>query len=837
MKTILLAAWFAFALPVCNLVAAADEAEDSLPALVEANEGAKEYAGFFTFYWDARKGQLRLKVDRWEPFLYVQGLATGLGSNPVGLDRGQLGTERIVRFERVGPKVYLHQPNLRFRAESQNEEERRAVEDSFADSILASFEVVAEDPDGTVLIDLSPMILSDAHDVVGTLKGAGQGTYQLDRERSFVYWPRTKAFPKNCEFEVALTFATTEPGNQVQETAANPKAVTLRQHHSFIELPDNGYQPRRFDPRIGTFKLSFADYAADIGEPLWQHFVTRHRLEKQNPNQDRSPAKEPIVYYVDSGAPPEIKQALIEGASWWNAAFETAGYVDAFQVKELPANADPLDVRYNVIQWVHRSTRGWSYGQSVVDPRTGEIIKGHVLLGSLRVHQDHLILSGLQSEGQADAHATRCECCSIQALPAESTLGSIVEPTQAKEVALARIRQLSAHEVGHTLGFSHNFAASTYDDRASVMDYPAPRVRILAGGELDLSEAYGVGVGTWDHLVVNYAYREFADSQLEVEGLSTIVDQAIEKGMLYISDADARPASAAHPAASLWDNGSDPVAQLTHDMQVRRIALQKLNINQMKDGEPRADFEIRLVPIYLYHRYQVEAAAKLLGGAYYNYGVVGDALPGVEWVPVAEQRTALQALLQTLHPDELILDPSLVTQLSPKPFASLQDRERFSSQTSPLLDPEGMAYRAASWTLTHVLQPQRLARIDNQSQEDWNVGAVFRQVSESTWGQEMDSEPRRAAVQRAVQLAVLDQLLELARQSSASPSVRAQAEYQLARLGQAIKKEFQSSQGTFADQSHRQSAMSRIQRYLNRTEDSVQQVRDPALPPGSPIGQ
>ncbi len=837
MKTMILASWMTLVLPCYSSGLGADETVAALPTLVEANQGAEEYAGFFTFYWDARQGQLRLKVDRWEPFLYVQGLATGLGSNPVGLDRGQLGTERIVRFERVGPKVYLHQPNLRFRAESQNQAEVRAVQDSFAESILASFNIVAEDPDGTVLIDLAPLVLADAHDVVGTLQSAGQGSYQLDRDRSFVYWPRTKAFPKNCEFEAALTFATTEPGSQVQETAANPKAITLRQHHSLIELPDSGYRPRQFDPRMGTFKLSFADYAADIGEPLWQHFVTRHRLEKQDPGQDRSPAKEPIVYYVDSGAPPEIKQALIEGASWWNAAFETAGYIDAFQVKELPEDADPLDVRYNVIQWVHRSTRGWSYGQSVVDPRTGEIIKGHVLLGSLRVHQDHLILSGLQAEAQADASSARCECCSIQGFPSEASLASIVDPTQAKEVALARIRQLSAHEVGHTLGFSHNFAASTYDDRASVMDYPAPRVKLSAGEELDLSDAYGVGVGTWDHLVVNYAYREFSHPQREAEGLSTLIDQAIEDGMLYISDADARPASAAHPAASLWDNGSDPVTQLAHDMQVRRIALQKLSVRQQRTGEPRADFEVRLVPIYLYHRYQVEAAAKMLGGAYYNYGVVGDALPGVEWVPADQQRRALQTLLQTLLPDELVLDPALVAQLPPKPFASLQDRERFSSQTSPLIDPVGMAYRSASWTLTHVLQPQRLARIENQAQQDWDLVDVFQLVVHATWGQEIDPDPRRATVQRAVQFAVLDQLFDLARQSDAASSVRAQAEYQLAMLGQAIKQEFQSGDGTFADQAHRQYAMSRIQRYLARNEDDAEQGRAQELPPGSPIGQ
>lgn len=821
--------------------AVADESEVQIPTLTELNREAEEHEGFFTFYWDARKGQLRLKVDRWEPFLYLQGLSSGLGSNPVGLDRGQLGKERVVHFRRVGPKVFLIQPNLRFRADSMNEEERRAVQESFASSVLASFDILAEDEDGSVLIDLTPFLMADAHDVVGTLRETNQGAYQLDGDRSYLYWPRIKGFPKNCEFEAALTFSTTEPGNHVRETAANPNAVTLRQHHSFIELPDPGYQTRKFDPRVGTFKMSYADYAADIGDPLWKHFVTRHRLEKQDPDQPQSVAKEPIVYYVDSGAPPEIKQALIEGASWWNAAFETAGYIDAFQVRELPEGVDPMDVRYNVIQWVHRSTRGWSYGASVVDPRTGEIIKGHVSLGSLRVHQDHLIIEGLQSKGRVNARAGQalgqCDCCALEGPSNEMAWTTMLESVDAKAVALARIRQLSAHEVGHTLGFSHNFAASTYDDRASVMDYPAPKVNIADDGSLDFSEAYGVGVGSWDHFVVNYAYREFSDKTREAEGLAGLIDQSIEDGLLYISDADARPPSAAHPAASLWDNGSDPVRQLMHEMRVRRIALEQVDVSQLPSGEPRSDFEIRLVPLYLHHRYQVEATAKMIGGASYNYGVVGDTMPGVEWVSANRQRQAVQALMQTLQTDALILRPALVSQLLPKSYAGLKDRERFSSQTSPLVDPVGLSYQAASWTLTHVLQPQRLARIESQAQRSWAVGDVYQLVSQATWEQEAEQDARRAAIQRAVQTAVLDHFFRLAQDTNASPSIRAQAEYHLAQLGQKIKRASQATEGTFAERSHRQQALNRIQRYVSRPEGTFKQGPNSELPPGSPIGQ
>ena len=577
-----------------------DEEKNKIVAIAEKIEGMKAVDGYFPFYWDAKTGSVLMEIKDWDrEFLYVHSLATGLGSNPVGLDRGQLGDEKVVHFRRVGPKVMLMHRNLRFRAITDNELERRAVQQSFASSVIWGGSVVAE-TDGVVLVDVTSLLLSDVHGVVQTLKRSEQGDFSLDEKRSAVFLPNCKAFPDNTELEATLTFKGDQPGNFVQQTTPTPGAISLRQHHSFIRLPDDKYQPRKYDVRSPSIFITFADYASPLDAELQQRWITRHRLVKKNPDAEMSEAMEPIVYYVDAGAPKQIQQALVEGASWWNEAFEAAGFKDAFQVKILPPDADPLDVRYNVIQWVHRSTRGWSYGGSVIDPRTGEIIKGHVTLGSLRVRQDQLLVQGLQSGPASAANNARCACCGIGGISEDTTLADLDENTKPLDVALARIRQLSAHEVGHTLGFVHNFAASTYGDRESVMDYPAPRVKITDDGKLDLSDAYGVGIGEWDKLSVQFAYTPFEKD--EAKQLDRLLVEANSKGMLFVSDADSRPASAAHPFGNLWDNGSDPIAQMQHVMKVRRIALDGFDPKTLPPGTTKADVAQYFTPLYLHHR-------------------------------------------------------------------------------------------------------------------------------------------------------------------------------------------------------------------------------------------
>jgi hypothetical protein len=619
--------------------------------------------GFLPLYWDAGAGKVWLEVPVLErELIYAVSLTTGVGSNDIGLNRGQLGRERIVRFERVGPRIFLVQPNYTYRAESDNPDERRAVEEAFAISTLWGFSVAAE-TDGRVLVDASDFILRDAHGVIGVLKRGDQGSFQLDRDRSAVYLPRTKAFPRNSEIEVSLTFTGTEPGRQVRSVTPTAEAITVRQRHSFIALPEPGYSPRPNDPRAGYFGVSYLDYATPIGLPMRQRLIARRRLEKQDPTAAVSPAVEPIVYYLDRGTPEPVRSALLEGAGWWNEAFEAIGFQDAFRVEMLPDGADPMDVRYNVIQWVHRSTRGWSYGSSIWDPRTGEIIKGHVSLGSLRVRQDYLLATGLS---------------------APFVSGDEAAP-ELTELALARLRQLSAHEVGHTLGLAHNFLASTRD-RASVMDYPHPLVTIAPDGTLDLSDAYDVGLGAWDMAAISYGYQDFPDDTDKTAALQAIIDSARRNGLEFITDQDARPMGAAHPGSNLWDNGIDAAQELERIMAVRRVALDRFGAAAIRSGAPWATLEEVLVPLYLSHRFQVDAAAKLIGGSRYVYTVRGDGLPPVTAVPSDQQWRAVSALLATITPDALALPASAIESIPPRPSTYPPHRELFRRYTGVTFD-------------------------------------------------------------------------------------------------------------------------------------------------------
>ena len=425
--------------PFTALTAQSEPVSDGETSSIEdKTAGMQKMDGFFPMYWDEKEGKLWLEISRFDTeVLYVRGLSAGLGSNDIGLDRGQSGGTRIVSFQRVGPKILMIQPNYRYRATSDSADERRAVEEGFAKSVLFGFEVAAE-TDGRVLVDTTGFLIRDAHNIIGRLRQREQATYKLNASRSAVHLPNTKAFPKNTEMDVLVTYTSDQPSNRVGTVTPTSSAVTLRQHHSLVELPRPGFEPRPADPRSGVGALIYEDYSTPLGEPMTKRFARRHRLKKKDPTADVSEPVEPIVYYLDRGVPEPVRSALLDGAGWWNQAFEAAGYKDAFQVEIMPEGTDKMDVRYNVINWVHRSTRGWSSGGSVTDPRTGEIIRGQVTLGSLRVRQDYLIAEGLLS-------------------PYENGTET---PPELAELALARIRQLSAHEVGHTLGFGHNYYAS-----------------------------------------------------------------------------------------------------------------------------------------------------------------------------------------------------------------------------------------------------------------------------------------------------------------------------------------------------------------------------------------
>ena len=776
-----------------------------LPTISEKTEGLTKTEGFFDYYYDEAKDQLWLEIDKLETeFIYVNSLTAGIGSNDIGLDRGQLGDTRIVYFERRGPKVMMIQPNYGFRAETDNALEKKSVQEAFAKSILGGFEIAAEE-NGKVLIDLTPFLIQDAHGVTNSLRRSNQGSYSLDKNRSALYSEGTMNFPKNTEFEVTLTFAGSNPGGWVRSVVPTPEAITVRQHHSFVQLPDDGYEKREYDPRAGYFGITYQDYGTPIDEPLVKRYISRHRLEKKDPDARLSEPVEPIVYYLDNGTPEPVRSALLDGARWWNQAFEAAGYKDAFIVKVLPEDAHPLDVRYNVIQWIHRSTRGWSYGSSVRDPRTGEIIKGHVSLGSLRVRQDFLIAEGLLAP-----YADESE-----------------ENTMMQEMALARIRQLSAHEVGHTIGIAHNFAASVTND-ASVMDYPHPQPKIV-NGEIDLSDPYDVGIGEWDKMAVAYGYQDFPDGTDEKAALNEILNEAYNSGLKYISDQDARPQSGAHPYAHLWEFGSDPVEQLPTIMEIRKTALDNFGEANLENGRPLAELQDVLVPIYLFHRYQVEATSKLIGGLDYTYKVKGDDQAYPEIVERTTQEEALNAMLATISPEALALPEELLEIIPPRPAGLGYSRELFSGNTGPALDALGIAETAADLPVSLILNPDRANRLVEYSARTGNLSLdeVLDALINTSWDQN-SPEGYLGSVHRVVKHVVLKNMIALAASNSANPVTKAIVFDKLTDL----KVELSLNSNNVADNKY---AVHLIDQFLNNPEEF--EVEDaPAPPPGSPIG-
>jgi len=801
--------------------AAESTADKPLPTIVAKTVGLERADGLLTTWLDRDRGRIFLEVPSpgdhgvAAELLYVEGLLTGLGSNPVGLDRGQLGPTRLVRLRRLGERVFLEELNLRFRALTQDTDEARAVRQSFATSVLWAVDIAALDPDGRSLVDLTSFLIRDAHGVVARLRSAEQGSFKLDTGRSAVDVSAFLAFPDNLEFEAVLTYSSDRPGELVRGTTPTAEAVTLVQHHSLIRLPDDGYTPRRFDPRTGSSPVTFADYAAPLDEPIEQRWIVRHRLEKTDPAAERSPAREPIVYYVDRGAPEPVRSALVEGASWWGSAFDAAGFIDGYRVEVMPEGVHPLDVRYNVIQWVHRSTRGWSYGGGVVDPRTGEMIKAHVSLGSLRVRHDRMLMEGLVGTEATGSGG----------------------PNDPVEVALARIRQLSAHEVGHTIGFTHNFAASTYGGRASVMDYPAPLVKITDSGELDLSNAYGIGVGEWDVQTVRYAYQQPAPGETEEDLLSSIIEDGLRRHLGFMSDADARPIGSAHPRAHLWDNGSDAASGLDHAFEVRRIALDRFGETNLAVGRPLSRLVEVFSPLYLYHRYQLTAAVKLIGGLDYAYAVRGDGQGSARPVGGDHQRRALTSVLHGLDPAVLVVPDSVQELLLPPAFGFPRSREELRSATSPVFDGLGAAATAADLVVRSVLAPQRCARLIEQSLRDPalpSLEEVLETVKDTAFNH-LSLSPAQAEIRRVVQRVLVDRVVDRVVDPVTPTQVRSRLDALLAEIQITVEAELADSDG--AQRIHLASLRDDLVRFRDLREWKVGMIgRAADPPPGDPIG-
>ena len=772
----------------------------------EKAKNFQKFNGYFNFYYDDKTDKIYLQVDDLEKdFLYVYSLSSGIGSNDIGLDRGQLGNEQVVFFKKAGTKLLLVQPNLTYRAITDNELERKSVEQAFAKSILHGFKI-EEESKGSYLIDFTDFLMRDAHGVSNRLKRSKQGSYSLDKSKSALAFERTKAFPKNVEFDVALTFKGNPEGGWIRSVTPDPSLVTVAQHHSLIELPDTKFQKRIFDPRSGSYPFSYYDYSTPVQEPIVKQFVRRHRLKKKNPNAAVSEAVEPIIYYLDNGTPEPIRSALLEGGKWWNQAFEAIGYKDAFQMKMLPDDADPLDVRYNVVQWVHRSTRGWSYGASVIDPRTGEILKGHVSLGSLRIRQDFMIAQALMNQPFAERDDN-------------------YQPML--EMALARIRQLSAHEIGHTLGFAHNFAAST-NNRASVMDYPHPQID-LNGNEISFANAYGTGIGEWDKVIVAYSYSDFPANTNERNALNTILKKAQDDGLRYISDQDARPTGGAHLLAHLWDNGKSPSQELDRMMEVRKKAMDNFSIDNIRTNEAYSTLEDVFVPLYFFHRYQAEAVSKIIGGLDYNYAVKGDGQFAVKPINEEVQEQALKSILKTLDAELVAVPKDKLDLFPPRAIGFNRSRESFKGRTGVSFDALSVAETAADMTLGLLLHPERASRLIQQKSLDKGQMGL-KEVLGETIKQTFDLSHRDAyeeEVQNTINFRVLYHIMNLAAHDDVHPQVNAMANEALKNLKTQLLGSGKNG-----------ISVEMVQRIDNFMKDpsKFKLIPVPKIPDGSPIG-
>ncbi|MEO8908853.1 MAG: zinc-dependent metalloprotease [Gemmatimonadaceae bacterium] len=769
--------------------------------------GMEKRDGFIPIYLDDNQGKIYLEIpsDSMRALMFVS-LATGLGSNPIGLDRGASGDSYVARFDRNGDRVLVVFENWNYRTSADNAAHARTVLEAFPSSTPASMPLIARE-NGRMLVDATDFLMRDWNDVVGTLTSSNEGAYAVARDRSTVYRPNTKAFPANTEIDIALTFATQgRAGRTVASIVPDGKSFTLRQHISLLPLPDASYRPRVLDPRVGFFGIDFKDYAQPIHEPLEQKWIARHRLERMNPADPNSPIKNPLVYYIDRGIPEPMRTATKQGVSWWIEAFDRAGLKGAFRVEDLPEGVDPMDARYNVVQWENRNERGWSVGGSLGDPRTGEIIKGMARLDSHRARTDYNIYAGLFGADAAAADTA---------------------------FVLARVRQVSAHEVGHTLGLAHNYIASTYG-RASVMDYPPPRVTLDRSGNIDVSDAYGVGPGVFDVFAIHWGYGIFPPKS-EKDSLRAIVEDGLKRGLLFLSDADARPDFSSDPRTNLWDDASSPGEFLRHEMDVRRVAMSRFGERNIRVGEPIALLQERFVPLYLMHRFALNSLTKTIGGMEYANAVRGDHAQATRPIDAPTQRRALATLIAALQPSELAIPDTVLTLLGPRPFSYQPYVELFSTRTRPAFDELGAARTLAQMIVDGILQRERAARVvefQTRMANPLSLGEIIDALTANWSGGSMQS-PKLDALRRVEQRAVADRLLLLAADKEAAPEVRGLVDLKIASLR--ARSRALALSGDEGRRAHWTSISSDFNRWLERQELPSP---TPALraPPGDPFG-
>ena len=783
---------------------------DTLPTIAERTRGVERRDGFVPAYLERNSGALWLELPKdGTRLLECVSLAAGLGSNPIGLDRGADRGCNVARLEPVGRRQLVVVENWSYRSTLMgNPAHARSVSESFAPSTVAALPVIAAEGD-RVLVDATDFVLHDWWDVTGALADAKENPYALAKDRSWISASAVRGFPKNTELEAALTFEARErPGQIVAQIVPDGRAFTVRQHLTLAELPDDGYRPRALDPRMSFSGITFKDYAQPIQQPLTRRWINRFRLERVNPADPKSPIKNPITYYVDRGIPEPIRTATLEGARFWTQAFDQAGLAGGFKVELLPEGADPLDLRYNVIQWENRNEIGWSIGGGLFDPRTGEMLKGMARMDSHRARTAYSIVAALGGAATAaDTH-----------------------------YVLGRVRQVTAHEVGHTLGMAHNYIASTYG-RGSVMDYPAPRLTVDSSGNVDFHDAYALGPGAFDVLAIRWGYGIFPPDH-ETDSLQAIIAEGIKRGLIFLSDADARPDYASDPRVNLWDDASSPEAFLTRQLAVRRAAMRRFGLGNIAPGEPVATLQERFARLYFFHRFAAVSTAKVIGGVEYQHAVAGDGQQATRPVPGVRQRTALGQLLSTLAPSELAIPDTVLTLLGPRPFGYDPNAEMFGSRTQPTFDEFGAAGSLASLVLGPLLQRDRLARLVQQSAHDpgaLSLGELLAMVKRSVWDAPAERSPRNAALRRAVQRVYADRLLALAADTAAAPDVRAVAQLTLATLRREAKARGVAAGSSLEARAHWQALADDIDAWERDRRLPTAQPLPP--PPGDPFGE
>ncbi len=795
--------------------------------LTTRTTGLQRHDGFFPYYWDEKKGDILFELSPAAlqgEFLYFTGLGSGIGSIDAFADRSSFGAGAVCRFRRVGMRVLVIQENTSFRAPNGAPELQHSVEYSFPTSVLASLPVEGE-RDGTVLVDADSLLMRDAFDLLSQLRrpsravggvvireqSAKAADWRLDKDRSVVDLEHTGSFPLNTEVEALLTFSTDSESDLNQP---DPHALSLREHHSFVAMPAAGYEMLDQDPRVGFISTSFQDFSQAYDRPLTRYLVNRWRLQKKDANAAMSEPVKPIVFYLDRAIPEPIRSAARMGALWWNAAFEQAGFKNALRVEDLPEGADPMDIRYPTIQWTNRSGRGWSVGQSHVDPRTGEIIHAVVQLDSHRMRTVNNYWESVMPSARDNSEP---------ALDSFAALDSLDPKTSEEQVMLKRLALLTCHEMGHVLGLEHNFVASTYG-RGSVMDYFAPRVHIRNDETADLSDAYMQETGSYDRFAIEWGYSQGkagSSAQQEQARLDTIVKGALAKGIVWGNTAD--------PRWNSYDDGPDPVSWLKEVLPVRNVLLAHYSPHMLRPGEPNSLFTSRLPLVYLFHRYALGAAINVIGSAEIPLSLEGDGQKPVIIWPAESQKEALQLALGALNPARLNVPADVWKALAPLENRD-SDPEQFASSAGYLFSPQDGARAVAEIVVGGLLEPRRMQRLAVISRQETQAPSPSSVVSAlvSAAFSETAKTPAERDLAGVVQTEVAQRLMILAANSDATAEVRAAALAGVREVQSTVKKN--TTRGPVLEQIDHEIIL-----FLQNPEQNTPKLKSSGAPAGPPV--